>query len=619
MTTQITKSRTRAWGPITLGGTETDALLFSNSSYAGGTVSGGSDVVPGMTTAVDIGVEGLRQPILIGQGGFGAVYRAEQPSLGRTVAVKILSAPGMDERTRDRFERECVAIGALSGHPHIVTVFDSGINEWGRPFIVMDFMSRGSIADRVALDGPMQWPEAVDMGVKVGGAVASAHANGILHRDIKPQNVLVSAYGEPKLGDFGISSIGGEQTSSGTVTASLEHAAPELLNGAPASIATDVYALASTIYTMVAGRSPFARNPDEPIQSLITRILTERVPDLRPRGVPGALCDVLERGLSKEPADRYGSSTEFADALRDVQEQQGLVATPLVRTEAVGGYEVLDRFAPRGSGTTAPTRARVRNEYVPPVPPAPAVPVWKRPLFVAAAVMVLLALAATSFALTRPEATPEREPAVAAEETPAEIAADRGEADGRAAKKKDRNDRKRPGKKGSKGTGGFAGGSGSTYVPPSSGSSSSGSGTGTSGAPSGDGDSKGSGGNAAPQKEPEPPPAPDSTLWHAYKDEDHVVGIDPGVRTQYASRGYTIQEIGRVYSGPEEGTRSLPLDGGTGYVFVSGTGETSPQTSRIQLWRMSKGSDFFYTTDQGERSRYLGYGWSAGEFGWVAP
>ncbi|MBW3595265.1 MAG: serine/threonine protein kinase, partial [Actinobacteria bacterium] len=335
---------------------------------------GKDDVVARVAPEIDLGIDGLSEPILIGQGGFGAVYRAEQQALGRTVAVKVLSAPGLDDRTRDRFTRECMAIGALSGHPHIVTVFDSGINGWGRPYIVMDYMARGSIADRIAVDGSIPWPEAVDMGIKICGAVATAHAAGVLHRDIKPQNVLISAYGEPKLGDFGISSIGGEQTSSGSITASLEHAAPELLDASPATTATDVYALASTIYTMVAGECPFPRGNDEPIQSLITRIATQTVPDLRPRGVPGALCDVLERALAKSPDDRPSSVEELADSLRKVQEQHGLAPTALIETPAVAGFGLLDRFAPRSTGTTAPTRVRMRNEYVPPAPPPQAAP-----------------------------------------------------------------------------------------------------------------------------------------------------------------------------------------------------------------------------------------------------
>ena len=602
-------------------------------------MSGGKDdVVLRATPDVDLGIDGLQTPTLIGQGGFGAVYRAEQQALGRTVAVKILSAPGLDDRTRERFTRECMAIGALSGHPHIVTVFDSGINGWGRPFIVMDYMARGSIADRVAVEGSIPWPEAVDMGIKLAGAVASAHAAGILHRDIKPQNVLISAYGEPKLADFGISSIGGEQTSSGSITASLEHAAPELLDAAVATAASDVYALASTIYTMVAGECAFPRGQEEPIQSVITRILTKPVPDLRPRGVPGALCDVLERALAKSPEERYASVREFAEALQNVQEQQGLARTTAVDVAPAGGFEVLDRFAPRSSGTTAPTRARVRSEYVPPAPPPqPAPPVWKRPLFVAAMVVALFAIAASAFALTRGEEERPTSPAteqVAAKDQDSDAEASKERRNTADKKKGAGNDRKGknnkrapvPGRGGLPSyAGGVSYGAGTTYG--------SGGGTGGSTASSGGstttgsdstttksgGSGGGSGGTEQKKQPPPPPPAPNTTLYHMYKvrTDQHVMTTDPGRVDQLQAENYRTDVVGGVYSYSEDGTR--PLEELGLWAFSSYSGQTSPQTGRNQLWRMRKSGRFFYTSSPGVKDQFaIGYSWEADEWGWVA-
>lgn len=578
-------------------------------------------------TGIDLGIDGLRGAVLVGQGGFGAVYRAEQPALGRTVAVKILTAPGLDHPTRERFERECVAVGALSGHPHIVTVHDSGINSWGRPFIVMDFMSRGSIADRVRSGGSMSWPEAVDSGVKICSAVATAHAAGILHRDIKPQNVLVSEYGEPKLGDFGISSIGAEQTSSGHLTASLEHAGPELLEGSPATVASDVFAVASTIFTMVAGEAPFTRGPEEPVQSLITRIVTGRVPDLRPRGIPGTLCNVLERALSKDPLARYSSSAELASALRSVQEDQGLVPTPFIGTETVGGFEVLDRFAPGGTGTTAPTRARVRNGYEPRLLPSPRVPVSKRPLLLASVVALVLALGATSLALTRRDDPAPIASNDVAGETAAGAAEERVEEPQPRGRKND--DPRRERTRGNRRRGHRTDGTAASYGSSSAGAPSLATGAaapgagapGTSRRPAkgtSDATETTSGGEREPV--PPPPPAPDLRLFHAYKERNHIMYTDAALSASYYDRGFKIETLGGVYSYEEEGTRAISVGDRTLWVFRSDTGRTSPSTEREEIWFMSSTTDDdFYTSDEGLTTYYYARGWAQRrQVGWVA-
>ena len=154
---------------------------------------------------MDLGVEGVENAVLIGQGGFGSVYACYQPAFDRQVAIKILSTPGLNEQVERRFRRECRAVGVLSGHPHIVTVFDSGISQWGRPYIVMEYLSDGSLADRLRKSGAVPWKEALLIGAKIGSALATAHERGVLHRDIKPENILLSGYGEPKLADFGVS------------------------------------------------------------------------------------------------------------------------------------------------------------------------------------------------------------------------------------------------------------------------------------------------------------------------------------------------------------------------------------------------------------------------------
>ncbi|MGQ0433340.1 MAG: serine/threonine-protein kinase, partial [Microthrixaceae bacterium] len=274
-----------------------------------------------MPRGVDLGIAGYDEAVEIGRGGFGVVYTARQAELDRTVAIKIV-AGRLDDDARRRFDRERRAMGALSGHPHIVTIYASGLTADGQPYIVMEYLPGGSLADRLD-NGPLPWREAIDIGTKLAGALDIAHGAGVLHRDIKPENVLVSAYGEPKLADFGIARVeGATGTRSGVVTASVVHAAPEVLEGKPASESSDVYSLASTIYALVAGSPAFARDTDESMLPLYRRIAADPVPDLRVSGVPSPVCAAIEHAMTKEPSGRTSSPNEFAAALRDHTTEQ---------------------------------------------------------------------------------------------------------------------------------------------------------------------------------------------------------------------------------------------------------------------------------------------------------
>ena len=209
-------------------------------------------------SAIDLGIEGLGPAEHIGRGGFADVYRAEQPSLRRTVAVKVLRAQASDPEADARFQRECQAIGAVSDHPHIVAVHHGGLNSNGRAYLVMEYLSGGSLAQLLEAQGPRPIREVVETTVKIARALAVAHRAGILHRDVKPGNIMISAYGEPALGDFGIARIeGGHQTATGQVTASIVHAAPEVLEGHPPTPAADIYSLGSTLFELAVGWAPY--------------------------------------------------------------------------------------------------------------------------------------------------------------------------------------------------------------------------------------------------------------------------------------------------------------------------------------------------------------------------
>ena len=144
----------------------------------------------GSQSGVELGIDGISNPVRVGQGSFGTVYRATQDAYARTVAVKVLSAPLVEEQSRKAFDRECRALGTISDHPGIVTLYAAGISTDNHPYLIMEFLSGGSLADVLAT-GPLPWEEVVPIGIKVAGALATAHAAGVLHRDIKPENVLL--------------------------------------------------------------------------------------------------------------------------------------------------------------------------------------------------------------------------------------------------------------------------------------------------------------------------------------------------------------------------------------------------------------------------------------------
>ncbi|MEJ2888688.1 protein kinase domain-containing protein [Actinomycetospora aeridis] len=268
----------------------------------------GAPVVPGYA-----GLE------VIGRGGFATVYRARRESFGQTVAIKVVDGR-VDAEARMRFDRERRALGALAQHPHIVTVYDGGELADGTPFLVMEYLERGSFAPWA---GRLPAAHVVDVGAKLAGALASAHRVGVLHRDVKPENVLISPYDEPLLADFGIARLtGAERTASGMITASLAYAPPEVLDGRGPSPSADLYSLAATLHCLLAGRAPFSGGDDSP-GPVIYRVLREPVPDLRPRGVPDALCRVLERALAKDPAARQPDLDAFARDLRALPDLSG--------------------------------------------------------------------------------------------------------------------------------------------------------------------------------------------------------------------------------------------------------------------------------------------------------
>src|SRR6201997_2266775 len=314
---------------------------------------------------------GLEDAAEIGRGGFGIVYRCAQPLLDRAVAVKVLTAD-LDPENLDRFLREQHAMGRLSGHPNIVTILQVGTTNTGRPFIVMPYHAKNSLEALIRRHGPLEWHETLRVGVKLAGALEAAHQAGILHRDVKPGNVLLSEYGEPELTDFGIARItGGFQTATGVITGSPPFPAPEVLEGTTPTPASDVYSLGATLFCALTGHAAFERQSGEKVIAQFLRITSQPIPDLRERGFPADVAAVIERAMARDPADRPSSAASFGEELREVQHTSGVPVDEMAHPVELG---VEHRVAPatasqvrRDTGAT-PTPPTPATKYRPPVP-----------------------------------------------------------------------------------------------------------------------------------------------------------------------------------------------------------------------------------------------------------
>ena len=266
-----------------------------------------------------------------GQGGFAVVYRAYQERLDRIVALKVLSVDRVDQRTMRRFQRELQLTGRLTGHPNVVTVFDTGVTRSGKPYIAMDYFENGSLRDKVRKEGPLPVPDVLRAGVKLAGALAAVHEAGVLHGDIKPQNILISRYGEPAVADFGVARVVDSSEISATAQAFTPlHAAPEVLTGQPHSASSDIYSLGSTLYHLLAGQPAFQSPTDSSIAPLMYRVLSAEPPPITRSDVPPAVFETIMRAMAKQPEARYGSAREFARRLQQLQADLGLAVTDLI-------------------------------------------------------------------------------------------------------------------------------------------------------------------------------------------------------------------------------------------------------------------------------------------------
>lgn len=270
-----------------------------------------------MASTTDILPPRYRDPQRIARGGMGEIYHATDTTLGRPVAVKLLAeASSEDESIRRRFTREALAAARLSSEPNTVTIFDVG--EWHeRPFIVMEYLAGGSLEEIARSPGGQEPSRVLVWLEQTAGALDAAHRSGVVHRDVKPANLLLNREGDVHVADFGIASAAGMDslTKPGTVLGTAGYLSPEQARGEQATPASDRYGLAVVAFELLTGSRPF--QSDSPTAEASAHVnapvpaISARRPDL-----PAELDGVFERALAKDPAVRYATCADFVRAVR---------------------------------------------------------------------------------------------------------------------------------------------------------------------------------------------------------------------------------------------------------------------------------------------------------------
>lgn len=278
----------------------------------------------------------------VGTGGMSEVWSAQDLELGRSVALKLL-APDAD---RVRFEREAQAVAGLS-HPHICRLFDFGESD-GRLYIVFELLLGGSLDDRLRGGQPLPDAEAARIATELASALAYAHSHGVLHRDVKPTNVLFDSENRVKIADFGIARVlaAPTLTDAGTVLGTAAYISPEQTRGEPVTPASDVYAFGVVLYQMLTGRPPF--DGDDPFEVAAMHATREPPPieSVRP-DAPRELANLAGAALAKRPEDRPPDGNALFAALAEPRASSTLVAEqatqviPARRRRRVGPRELL--------------------------------------------------------------------------------------------------------------------------------------------------------------------------------------------------------------------------------------------------------------------------------------
>ncbi len=281
----------------------------------------------------------------LGSGGMADVWLAEDQELGRHVAVKILHERyANDEQFVERFRREATHAAGLS-HPNIVSIYDRGV-AGGSYYIVMEYIEGRTLKELIVTRGPCPVPVAISYTRQILAALRYAHKNGIIHRDIKPHNVLVDREGRVKVADFGIARAGAsEMTEAGSIVGTAQYLSPEQARGAPVDESSDLYSTGIVLYELLTGTVPFTG--ETPVEIAMKHLSqTPEAPSARRPDIPHDLDLVVLRALAKEPAERYRTAAELDRDLELVARGDPVGAeTATAATMVLAGAGALDATA----------------------------------------------------------------------------------------------------------------------------------------------------------------------------------------------------------------------------------------------------------------------------------
>jgi len=304
-------------------------LLLSNhdATELGARVAAGS--AAGAELAAGTVFDHYRIDAVLGRGGMGVVYRATDTKLNRPVAIKFLAAAVTNAEERRRFKQEAETTSGLN-HPHIVTVYDVGEHD-GQQYIVSELIDGGTLDDWSRVARRRTWRQSVELVVGVADALAAAHAAGVLHRDVKPGNILIDGNGYAKLADFGLAKLvdsgkrdlagpvdASHHTRVGVVVGTIAYMSPEQATGQPLDARSDIFSFAIVLYELLAGRRPFEADNDLEV----LKSIAHASPPPLPETVPEPLRAILDKALEKAPADRYQTMQDLVVDLRRLARQQ---------------------------------------------------------------------------------------------------------------------------------------------------------------------------------------------------------------------------------------------------------------------------------------------------------